>query len=440
MATDNEDIVLEVSARSLLLRPSNFLTCVVVACLLKAYWEAEHAAAQKEQEKRQQAVLSRWTKLVQGLRIRQRMREQYGGGALGSGTSGLGKVGSSSPAVAGGNDDDHDGYDDERAVQPATAGGFIAGVEDVVEPYSLPRPTHVVFSSPPRSPNTSGHASPSPAPAPLTASTTLAGPAAAVSGTRLAASSFPASAYDYEYVDDDAGEERAQAPPTLAVEEVEDSETDKMSVLEEGAQNETPQRVRRVPKSMAALAAEVAEAEAQQATTAVDVAAAPQSSGGGEEAASTPARTSRTATPRTRTRTKTESEPEPRTRTKTGTRARAKARAKTTTAGTPSRKRARTQEGEDEDGGGNESASGRFGSESGPDGEEHVSGGGKPRVAKRARKYRQGSRADVMEVDAGGLAPAPPSGRVLRTRKGKSPALLAQEREQELALQRALAG
>ena len=381
---------------------------------------------------------------MQGLRIRQRMREQYGSGTLGSGTSGLGDVGSSIPAAAGGNDDDHEGYDDEREVQPASAGGFLAGVEDIVQPYSLPRPTHVVFSSPPRSSNTSGRASPSPAP--LTTSTTLAGPAAAVPGTHLATSSFPAPAYDYEYVNDDTGEERAQALPTLAVEEVDDSETDKMSVLEESAQNQTPERVRRVPKSMAALAAEVAEAEAQQATTAVDVAAALQSSGGGEEAASTPARTSRTATPRTRARTKTESEPESRARTgtKTGTRARAKARAKTTAAGTPSRKRARTREGEDEsedeDGGGNESASGRFGSESGPDGEEHVSGGGKPRVAKRARKHRQGLRADMMEVDAGGLAPAPPSGRVLRTRKGKSPALLAQEREQELALQRALAG
>jgi hypothetical protein len=84
----------------------------------KAIWEAEHAAAQKEQEQRQQAVLNRWTKLVRGLRIRQRMREQYGGGAHGIWTSGLGNVGSS-PAVASGNDDDHDGHDD---------GGVVLGI------------------------------------------------------------------------------------------------------------------------------------------------------------------------------------------------------------------------------------------------------------------------------------------------------------------------
>jgi xeroderma pigmentosum group C-complementing protein len=353
------------------------------------------------------------------------MREQYGGGLLGSGTSGLGDVGSSNLAVAGGNNDDRDGHDDEGAVQPDNAGGFLTSVEDVIQPYSLPRPTHVVFSSPPRSPNTNSRASP----APLTVS-----PALAVPRTLLASSSsFPTSPNDYEYANDDDGEERAQVSPPFPVEDIEDSETDKRSVLEEGAQNQNSQRVRRIPKSMAALAAEVAEAESQQAMTAV--AAAPQLNGGGEEATSTHARILRTATPRARAKT----EPESRTRTRTGTRATTTARAKTTTAETPSRKRARTQ---DDDGGGNESASGRFGSESGSGCEEHVRSGGKPRVAKRARKHRQGSRTDVMDEDGGhgSLAPAPPSGRVLRTRKGKSPAQLAQEREQELAMQRALAG
>jgi hypothetical protein len=301
-------------------------------------------------------------------------------------------------------------------------------VEDVIQPYSLPRPTHVVFSSPPRSPNANSRASP----APLTVS-----PALAIPGTLLASSSFPTPASDYGYVNDDNGEERAQVSSPFPDEEVEDSETEKMSVPEEGTQNRNSRRVRRIPKSMAALAAEVAE-EAQQAMTAVDVAAAPQLNGGGEEATSTHARISRTATPRTRARAKTEPESESRTRTRTRTRTRAttKAGVKTTTAGTLSRKRARTQD----DDGGNESASDRFDSESGSGGEEHVSSSGKPRVAKRARKHRQGSRTDVMDGDGGGLAPAPPSGRVLRTRKGRSPAQLAQEHEQELAVQRALAG
>lgn len=348
------------------------------------------------------------------------MREQYGGGANGSGPSGLGDVGAS-PAVASGNDDGHDGHDDEVEIQPATAGGFLAGVEDVVRPYSLPRPVHVVFSSPPRSPNTSGRASPSPA---------LAG-----SGTLFAP------------IDVDTGEEHAQVSPPFSDEVVEDSEVDRMSGLEE-LDAHSHQRVRRIPKSMAALAAEAAEAEARHPAAAVDV--------GKQATSTTRLRISRTAvhpTPRTKTRetqtrsetrtksktrTEMEIETETKSRSKTGARARAKAKAKTTTAGTtPSRKRARTQDDGDDDG---ESASGRVGSEPGSDGGERVSIG-RPRVAKRARKHRQGSRADG-DVDGDGEGPVPvhPSDRVLRTRKGKSPALLAQEREEELAVQRALAG
>ncbi|KAI9443725.1 hypothetical protein F5148DRAFT_784537 [Russula earlei] len=135
------------------------LSGIVVAAenedvIVEAYWEAEHVAAEKEQEKRQQAVLKRWTKLVQGLRIRQRMREQYGNSqdVRGRGIRDEGDVRSS--LAAAGNED---GEGETRA---AYAGGFLTGVEDVVQPYSLPRPMHAVFSSPPRSPNSAGRASP----------------------------------------------------------------------------------------------------------------------------------------------------------------------------------------------------------------------------------------------------------------------------------------
>ena len=360
-------------------------------------------AAQKEQEKRQQAVLNRWTKLVQGLRIRQRIREQYGGGTLGSGTLGAGDV-DSSPAVASGNGDDHDGRDDESGVQPATVGGFITGVEDVVQRYSLPRPTHVVFSSPPRPPNSNG----SPFPPVIDGPGTLA----------PSSSLFPAVAND----DDDAGEERGQQdPPTFLVEDVEEVEMDNMSRLE----LESTQRVRRMPKSMAALAAEV-EAQAQ-ATTDIEVAATPpRISEGVEAASSTASRPLRSAT-RARPRTN------PKTKTKTKTTAPNRSR---------SRKRARTQDDDDDDDDDDKvaAASGLgLGSESGSDGgEEHVKGGGggKPRVAKRPRKHhRRGSRGSSADVDAnangGLLAPVPPSDRVLRTRKGKSPALLAPQEGRE---------
>ena len=369
---------------------------------LKAYWEAEHVAVQKEQEKRQQAALNRWTKLVQGLRIRQRMREQYGGGTHVAGTSGVvGDIGSS-PAVASGNSDDHDGRDDEGGVQLATVGGFLAGVEDVIQPYSLPRPTHVVFSSPPRSPNSNGSSPPQAIAGPVPGSGTLASPS----------SCYPTAADDD---DDEAGEERGQhVPSTFPVEEV---EMDNMSGQElEGAQSQSNQHVRRMPKSMAALAAEV-EAHAQ-ATTDIEMALTPHISEG-EECASTTSRSlrsSKRATPRTK----------PKTTTTTGT------------ASTSRRKgnRSRTQV----NGGDNEvvtSRSGNLGgSESGADGGERVNGG-RPRVTKRARKHRQDSQVDA---NGGVLAPVSPSDRVLRTRKGKSPALLAQEREQELAVQRAIAG
>ncbi|KAH8984346.1 hypothetical protein EDB92DRAFT_1887514 [Lactarius akahatsu] len=113
----------------------------------EAYWEAEHAAAQKEQEKRHQAVLKRWTKLVRGLRIRQRMREQYG-------------TATSSDLAPRRNGDEGGGDQDEGG-----GGGFLTSVGDVVQPYSLPRPAHVVFASPPRSPEPDGR-TPTPAPEP----------------------------------------------------------------------------------------------------------------------------------------------------------------------------------------------------------------------------------------------------------------------------------
>jgi xeroderma pigmentosum group C-complementing protein len=47
----------------------------------KAFWEAEKEAADKAEAKKREQILKRWTKLVQGLRIRQRMLDQYSRGA-----------------------------------------------------------------------------------------------------------------------------------------------------------------------------------------------------------------------------------------------------------------------------------------------------------------------------------------------------------------------
>lgn len=62
------------------------LTGIVVAAeneeaILEAYWEHENDAAEKEKTKRHDAVIKRWTRLIQGLRIRKRLQEQYAGRA-----------------------------------------------------------------------------------------------------------------------------------------------------------------------------------------------------------------------------------------------------------------------------------------------------------------------------------------------------------------------
>ena len=138
VATENEETVREVRATHLIsISPDP-------DPVVQAYWEAEHVAAQKEQDKRHQAVIKRWTKLVHGLRIRQRMREQYG----------TAPTVPDHPPV-----DDSDGADQDEL---HGAGGFLTGAGDVVQPYNLPRPTHVVFSSPPRSPAPDDNRTPPP--------------------------------------------------------------------------------------------------------------------------------------------------------------------------------------------------------------------------------------------------------------------------------------
>ncbi|PCH40265.1 Rad4-domain-containing protein [Wolfiporia cocos MD-104 SS10] len=106
------------------------LTGIVIAAeneqaVLEAYWEAEHDAEEKRRAKRQEQVIKRWTKLIQGLRIRQRLQEQYADV----------EPRGSSPASA-----------NEEHVQQE--GGFLTGADDVVQPYTLPRNMHELPQSP----------------------------------------------------------------------------------------------------------------------------------------------------------------------------------------------------------------------------------------------------------------------------------------------------
>ena len=326
---------------------------------------------------------------MQGLRIRQRIHEQYG--AQGDATPGSRNVESSS---AGARDNDEQGQeeDDESRAQPVMAGGFLTGVEDVVQHYSLPRPTHVVFSSPPRSPSPNSRVSSAPAnPASPTS------PLAEVVGN------------------DDSDEDEELLLSTKDLE------------VDAGAAGASHRpHTRRIPKSMAALAAEVAQAEA---------AATPQLSEEDAASAAVPPHD----TPARHTPSKSKSK--------------AHASATKTSARTPKaqsrRKRARDDDEADTSGSVSDSEQtgsdgGRRDRDVGMDMDVDVDGP-RPRAAKRARKQTQG-HSSVLRADADtdtaveAAVQVPRSDRVLRARRGKSASQLAREREQEFAVKRALAG
>ncbi|RDB14699.1 DNA repair protein rhp41 [Hypsizygus marmoreus] len=98
------------------------------APLLEAYWEAEQDAEEKARVKREERVLKQWTRLIQGLRIRQRLQEQYA-----TKTDGEPEQNLEHPAVEEGME--------VTVATPShdTGGGFLAGADEVVEPFHLPK-------------------------------------------------------------------------------------------------------------------------------------------------------------------------------------------------------------------------------------------------------------------------------------------------------------
>ncbi|KAI0345889.1 Rad4-domain-containing protein [Trametopsis cervina] len=109
------------------------ITGVVVAAeneetLLEAFWAAEQEAEEKRRTKRQEQVIKRWQRLVQGLRIRQRLQAQYSG------------------------PDRQQQHEQDITIEVEQevhqAGGFLNTADDVVQPYTLPRNLHDVPRSP----------------------------------------------------------------------------------------------------------------------------------------------------------------------------------------------------------------------------------------------------------------------------------------------------
>ena len=67
VAAENEAMVLDVSSLSTL-----------AALMCQVYWESAAAAENKERIKKEEKALKRWVKLINGLRVRARLQQEYG--------------------------------------------------------------------------------------------------------------------------------------------------------------------------------------------------------------------------------------------------------------------------------------------------------------------------------------------------------------------------
>ncbi|KAG5638732.1 hypothetical protein H0H81_010542 [Sphagnurus paluster] len=103
------------------------------AVLLGAYWDAEQKAEEKARAKREERVIKQWSRLVHGLRIRQRLQAQYA-------TKDHHPLEESSATAKGAQIQ----AQEENVVTMShpgvgAGGGFLVGADDVVEPFHLPK-------------------------------------------------------------------------------------------------------------------------------------------------------------------------------------------------------------------------------------------------------------------------------------------------------------
>ncbi|KAH8806536.1 hypothetical protein DL96DRAFT_1717820 [Flagelloscypha sp. PMI_526] len=118
--------------------------------LLDAYWEAEHIAQDKARRKREERVLKHWTKLIQGLRVRQRIQDQYGQtvdpNSTFSGMPQEGHEASDSVDPGSGSSQLQRGNHSNLSGPSGGGGGFLVEPSDVIQAYQLPKPTFVDWS------------------------------------------------------------------------------------------------------------------------------------------------------------------------------------------------------------------------------------------------------------------------------------------------------
>jgi xeroderma pigmentosum group C-complementing protein len=104
--------------------------------LLEAYWESERIAGEKARAKHEDQVIKRWARLIQGLRIRQRLQNQYANKPDDSQQQ-------QKVLEVNSNDKQTDNSEDKDKSNLTAPGGFLVEADDVVQAFSLPEYQHV---------------------------------------------------------------------------------------------------------------------------------------------------------------------------------------------------------------------------------------------------------------------------------------------------------
>jgi xeroderma pigmentosum group C-complementing protein len=99
--------------------------------ILEAYWEAEREAEEKAKTKKFDQAVKRWTRLMHGLLIRERLQKQYASN------------GQSSECNQNGVTDSQPLEGDAHPEK--SSGGFLVGADDVVQRYQLPKDFQVSY-------------------------------------------------------------------------------------------------------------------------------------------------------------------------------------------------------------------------------------------------------------------------------------------------------
>lgn len=103
------------------------------SAIIEAYLEAEQDAEERARAKRFDQVCKRWIRLIQGLRIRDRLQKQYGSNQVGDG-----------PKEETRQEHWQDAEIPESIEHDHEPGGFLTTADDVVQPFHLPSNIHQV--------------------------------------------------------------------------------------------------------------------------------------------------------------------------------------------------------------------------------------------------------------------------------------------------------